>query len=117
MAATDCPALPKGWKREEVIRKNGLSSGKIDVFYYRYFIFILPITNGIIFFKQLHIFPEKCSYRFHVFLVYPRIKIEIVREIHDYVKPLLDSSIKFLEQLKILLPSSVRQKTRRSLLN
>lgn len=36
MAATDCPALPKGWKREEIIRKNGLSSGKIDVFYYRY---------------------------------------------------------------------------------
>ncbi|GFT81482.1 methyl-CpG-binding domain protein 2 [Nephila pilipes] len=34
MATTDCPALPKGWKREEIIRKNGLSSGKIDVFYY-----------------------------------------------------------------------------------
>ncbi|KAF8794730.1 Methyl-CpG-binding domain protein 2 like protein [Argiope bruennichi] len=34
MSTTDCPALPKGWKREEIIRKNGLSSGKIDVFYY-----------------------------------------------------------------------------------
>ncbi|CAN8029286.1 unnamed protein product [Ixodes persulcatus] len=32
---TDCPALPKGWKREEVIRRTGLSAGKVDVYYYR----------------------------------------------------------------------------------
>ena len=27
--------LPSGWKREEVVRRNGLSAGKIDVFYSR----------------------------------------------------------------------------------
>lgn len=31
---TNCPALPKGWRREEVVRRSGLSGGKIDVFYY-----------------------------------------------------------------------------------
>ncbi|XP_076039831.1 methyl-CpG-binding domain protein 2 isoform X2 [Oratosquilla oratoria] len=30
----DCSALPKGWKREEVLRKTGLTSGKVDVYYY-----------------------------------------------------------------------------------
>jgi len=28
--------LPGGWKREEVVRRKGLSAGKIDVFYSRY---------------------------------------------------------------------------------
>lgn len=32
---TDCAALPKGWQREEILRKSGLSAGKVDVFYYR----------------------------------------------------------------------------------
>ncbi|KAF0031921.1 hypothetical protein F2P81_016476 [Scophthalmus maximus] len=31
---TDCAALPPGWKKEEVIRKSGLSAGKSDVYYY-----------------------------------------------------------------------------------
>lgn len=32
----ECNALPKGWTREEVIRKAGLSAGTKDIFYYRY---------------------------------------------------------------------------------
>lgn len=32
---TDCNALPKGWQREEISRKGGLSAGKVDVIYYR----------------------------------------------------------------------------------
>ncbi|XP_069505577.1 methyl-CpG-binding domain protein 3 isoform X2 [Ambystoma mexicanum] len=31
----ECSALPQGWKREEVTRKTGLSTGKSDVYYYR----------------------------------------------------------------------------------
>ncbi|CAB1457492.1 unnamed protein product [Pleuronectes platessa] len=31
---TDCPALPPGWKKEEVTRKSGLSAGKSDIYYY-----------------------------------------------------------------------------------
>lgn len=30
----DCEVLPKGWKREEVLRRNGLTTGKVDVYYY-----------------------------------------------------------------------------------
>ncbi|CAG2120895.1 unnamed protein product, partial [Medioppia subpectinata] len=29
-----CQALPDGWTREEICRRNGLSAGKIDIFYY-----------------------------------------------------------------------------------
>ncbi|KAH9370371.1 hypothetical protein HPB48_006711 [Haemaphysalis longicornis] len=34
MSNLECPALPKGWRREEVIRRTGLSAGKVDVYYY-----------------------------------------------------------------------------------
>lgn len=30
----ECHALPKGWIREEVVRRTGLSAGKVDVCYY-----------------------------------------------------------------------------------
>jgi len=30
----ECSSLPKGWVREEIVRKTGLSAGKVDVCYY-----------------------------------------------------------------------------------
>nr|CAG4645037.1 EOG090X0BDJ [Leptodora kindtii] len=32
----ECNALAKGWTREEIVRRTGLSAGKVDVFYYRF---------------------------------------------------------------------------------
>jgi len=31
----ECNALPKGWLREEIVRKTGLSAGSKDIIYYR----------------------------------------------------------------------------------
>lgn len=53
---TDCSALPKGWQREEQTRKAGLSSGKVDVFYYRY---IPRDLHGICIFKILLLYINK----------------------------------------------------------
>ncbi len=39
----DCPGLPPGWKKEEVVRKSGLSAGRPDVYYYR---FVCLINQG-----------------------------------------------------------------------
>lgn len=44
---SDCSALPKGWQREEVLRKTGLSAGKVDVYYYR-LIFLINYNRFII---------------------------------------------------------------------
>ena len=33
---TKATGLPDGWVKEVVIRKNGASAGKSDVYYYRY---------------------------------------------------------------------------------
>lgn len=30
----ECTSLPKGWYREEVCRRSGLSAGKVDIYYY-----------------------------------------------------------------------------------
>ena len=32
---SDCPGLPPGWKRQEVVRQSGLYAGRPDVYYYR----------------------------------------------------------------------------------
>jgi hypothetical protein len=40
----ECNALPKGWTREEVVRKTGLSAGTKDIFYYRYVPLIRIVT-------------------------------------------------------------------------
>lgn len=31
----DCPALPKGWRRDEFAKKAGLSAGKVEIVYSR----------------------------------------------------------------------------------
>lgn len=37
----ECNALPKGWLREEVVRRSGMLAGTKDVFYYRFTLLFL----------------------------------------------------------------------------
>jgi len=41
--------LPKGWFKEEVVRKSGLSAGKTDIYYYGYLQSITMIMLYIIY--------------------------------------------------------------------
>lgn len=50
---SDCSALPKGWQREEVLRKTGLSAGKVDVYYYR-LIFLINYNHIVLWGFSFH---------------------------------------------------------------
>ena len=42
---SDVPGLPPGWKKEEIVRKTGLSAGKTDIYYFRYAWYIFSLSS------------------------------------------------------------------------
>lgn len=59
---SDCPALSKGWQREEVLRKTGLSAGKVDVYYYRWETGKFILTNKFSTYNNVHSIPFIISF-------------------------------------------------------
>jgi Methyl-CpG binding domain len=39
--------LPPGWRREEIIRRKGMLTGKVDVYYYGFVYKLLMLMKGM----------------------------------------------------------------------
>lgn len=90
---SDCSALPKGWQREEVLRKTGLSAGKVDVYYYR-LIFLINYNHIVLWgfsFHQANIIRYIHSIAFvslHFFFVF----LIVIKKIYEKQETKLKSS-------------------------